>query len=82
MEQLCTSTAPDVVLLVQHPPVFTLGAGSSERHLKFDASNPPLPLYQTERGGEVTFHGPGQVGKGTVVYARSCIFMLVIILFH
>jgi hypothetical protein len=47
---------------VQHPPVYTMGAGSSEDHVKFDLQHPPHPLYRTERGGEVTFHGPGQVG--------------------
>jgi lipoate-protein ligase B len=46
---------------LQHPPVYTLGAGSSEDHLKFDLQQPPHPLYRTERGGEVTYHGPGQV---------------------
>lgn len=51
---------------VQHPPVYTMGAGSSEDHVKFDLQHPPHPLYRTERGGEVTFHGPGQV-RGAVV---------------
>ena len=41
------------VLLLQHPPVYTLGTGGSESNLKFDAAAPPLPLYRTERGGEV-----------------------------
>jgi hypothetical protein len=46
---------------LQHPPVYTLGAGSSEEHVKFDLQQPPHRLYRTERGGEVTYHGPGQV---------------------
>ena len=49
------------VLLLQHPPVLTLGAGSTEANLKFDPEHPPLPLHRTERGGEVTYHGPGQL---------------------
>lgn len=49
------------VILLQHEPVFTLGAGSTEDNLKFDASSPPMPLFRTERGGEVTYHGPGQL---------------------
>ncbi len=49
------------LLLVQHPPVYTLGSGSSLAHLGFDPASPPHPLFRTERGGEVTFHGPGQL---------------------
>lgn len=49
------------VLLVQHPPVLTLGAGSTEANLLFDPASPPLPLHRTERGGEATYHGPGQL---------------------
>eukprot|EP00887_Chlorella_sp_A99_P001158 scaffold14.g1158.t1 len=56
-------------LLLQHPPVYTLGAGATERHLKFDPDRPPLPLYRTERGGEVTYHGPGQL----VLYPILCL---------
>lgn len=41
------------LLLLQHPPVYTLGAGSSLAHLNFDPDAPPLPLHRTERGGEV-----------------------------
>jgi lipoyl(octanoyl) transferase len=51
----------DVLMLLQHPPVYTLGQGSSLEHLKFDVNNPPHPLHRIERGGEVTFHAPGQV---------------------
>ncbi|KAL6770239.1 LPL2 [Auxenochlorella protothecoides x Auxenochlorella symbiontica] len=49
------------VILLQHSPVYTLGAGSTIDHLRFDPSNPPHPLFRTERGGEVTYHGPGQL---------------------
>ncbi|XP_076933232.1 octanoyltransferase LIP2p, chloroplastic-like [Bidens hawaiensis] len=51
----------DTVIVLQHQPVYTLGTASSENHLSFDINDPPLPLYQTERGGEVTYHGPGQL---------------------
>lgn len=59
----CSRVAPgeDTVLLLQHPPVYTLGAGSTTDHLKFDPASPPHPLHRTERGGEVTYHGPGQL---------------------
>jgi lipoyl(octanoyl) transferase len=51
----------DTVILLQHPPVYTLGTRSSEAHLKFDVEHPPFELHRTERGGEVTYHGPGQL---------------------
>lgn len=50
------------VLMLQHPSVYTLGTASTESNLLFeDVSRPPFPLFRTERGGEVTYHGPGQL---------------------
>ncbi|XP_074584556.1 octanoyltransferase LIP2p, chloroplastic-like [Curcuma longa] len=51
----------DMLLVLQHPPVYTLGTGSSEEHLNFDIQDSPYDVYRTERGGEVTYHGPGQL---------------------
>ena len=59
------------LVLVQHPPVFTLGSGSSLQHLGFDPDDPPHPLYRTERGGEVTYHGPGQMVAYPVLNLRA-----------
>lgn len=50
----------DVLILLEHPPVYTLGQGSSLEFLKFDPAASPL-LYRVERGGEVTYHCPGQL---------------------
>lgn len=47
----------DQIWLVEHPPVFTLGLGADIAHI-IDAHD--IPIVQTDRGGEVTFHGPGQ----------------------
>ncbi|MEY3299831.1 MAG: hypothetical protein RLZZ597_3091 [Cyanobacteriota bacterium] len=55
------SPQPDRLLLVEHPPVYTLGQGSTTENLKFLESNPPYPLFRIERGGEVTHHCPGQL---------------------
>ena len=44
-----------------HTAQMLAGAGSSEEHLLFPAEAPPLPLFRVERGGEVTYHGPGQL---------------------
>jgi lipoyl(octanoyl) transferase len=49
---------PDEVWIVEHPPVFTLGLGADPAHV-LDAHG--IPVIQTDRGGEVTYHGPGQV---------------------
>ena len=48
----------DEIWLLQHPPVFTLGTNSKEEHLL----NPDnIPVVQSDRGGQVTYHAPGQL---------------------
>lgn len=51
----------DVLLLLEHPAIYTLGRGASLEFLKFDPAHPPHPLYRIERGGEITYHCPGQL---------------------
>lgn len=48
----------DEIWMVQHPSVFTLGKAARAQHLK-DAGD--IPVLATERGGQITYHGPGQV---------------------
>lgn len=55
------ATLDDVLLLLEHPPVYTLGQGASTEFLKFDASQSEWELHRIERGGEVTYHCPGQL---------------------
>ncbi|MGF1538646.1 MAG: lipoyl(octanoyl) transferase LipB [Elainellaceae cyanobacterium] len=52
---------PDLLLLLEHPPTYTLGQGASLDFLKFDPQQSSVALFRTERGGEVTYHGPGQL---------------------
>jgi lipoyl(octanoyl) transferase len=51
----------DVVLLVEHPPVYTLGQGASLTFLKQDLVAAGYEVHRVERGGEVTYHCPGQL---------------------
>jgi lipoyl(octanoyl) transferase len=52
------TATPDELWIVEHPPVFTLGLGADRAHV---LAPHDVPVIQTDRGGEVTFHGPGQV---------------------
>lgn len=50
-------TTPDQIWLLQHPPVFTLGRNADAA----DVLDPgPIPVIRSDRGGKVTYHGPGQ----------------------
>jgi lipoyl(octanoyl) transferase len=52
---------PDALILLEHPPVYTLGQGSDLGFLKFDPATSDYELHRIERGGEVTYHCPGQL---------------------
>ena len=51
------SATPDEIWFVEHPPVFTLGMRASREHLLAPGD---IPVVQIDRGGQVTYHGPGQ----------------------
>jgi len=53
-----SSTTPDEVWFLQHSPVFTLGRNGKQEHLH-DTGD--IPVIQVDRGGQVTYHGPGQL---------------------
>ncbi len=53
-----TSVTTDELWCVQHPAVFTLGANADTQHI---LSETDIPITQTDRGGQVTYHGPGQI---------------------
>ncbi len=51
-------TSQDEIWLVQHPPVYTQGQAGKPEHILSASS---IPIIQTDRGGQITYHGPGQV---------------------
>ncbi|KDO17770.1 hypothetical protein SPRG_16470, partial [Saprolegnia parasitica CBS 223.65] len=62
-ERFRAAEAPmDVCLMLQHPPVYTLGRGASLANVKFDPTKETaFELIKVDRGGEVTHHAPGQL---------------------
>lgn len=53
-----TADTPDELWIVEHEPVYTLGQAGKPEHILRDVG---IPLVQIDRGGQVTYHGPGQV---------------------
>ena len=58
-----SADAPDEIWLLEHPPVYTLGVAGRAQHLPRAANG--IPVVRTDRGGQITYHGPGQI----VLYA-------------
>jgi lipoyl(octanoyl) transferase len=54
-----TSETPDEIWVLEHPPVFTLGLAGDAGNLHSPSNQ--IPLVQVDRGGEITYHGPGQI---------------------
>ena len=53
-----TDETPDELWICEHPPVYTLGQAGKPEHLLVDNG---IPLIKIDRGGQITYHGPGQV---------------------
>ncbi len=58
---------PDELWIVEHPPVFTLGQAGRREHLLAPTH---IPVVATDRGGQITYHGPGQVVIYTLIDLR------------
>ncbi|MBU7047016.1 MAG: lipoyl(octanoyl) transferase LipB [Theionarchaea archaeon] len=55
---------PETLLLLEHPPVYTMGKSGSKNGLK-------IPVIEVDRGGDITFHGPGQLVGYPLVYVED-----------
>ncbi len=63
-DRLAGRLTSDLLLLLEHPPVVTLGRGTRETSLPLDPENlrrRGIEVFEVERGGDVTYHGPGQL---------------------
>lgn len=58
------AATPDELWLLEHPPVFTLGQAGKPEHLLRETG---IPLVKIDRGGQITYHGPGQVVAYTLL---------------
>jgi len=59
-QQRINERIEDTVILVEHEPVYTLGKNANENHL-LQSRDRSVDVYNVERGGDITFHGPGQL---------------------
>lgn len=62
------ATTQDELWITEHPPVYTVGVAGRSQHLpRFDNG---IPVVRTDRGGQITYHGPGQVMLYTLLDLR------------
>ncbi len=61
------AATPDEVWLTEHPPVYTLGLAGRREHLLRDNG---IPAIKVDRGGQITYHGPGQLVAYTLIDLR------------
>jgi lipoyl(octanoyl) transferase len=80
--QRARGEAPDTLLVLEHEPVYTTGRRDAGRNLRMSRELLGAPLIESDRGGDITFHGPGQLvaysimdlkaaGLGVVDYVRN-----------
>ncbi|WP_035056039.1 lipoyl(octanoyl) transferase LipB [Andreprevotia chitinilytica] len=62
-----TTDTPDEIWLLEHPPVFTLGQAGKPEHI---LQRGDIPIVKIDRGGQVTYHGPGQLIAYTLLDLR------------
>lgn len=60
VDAILAETGGDTILLLEHEPVYTIGRLRDQSSLR-DAASLPFPVFETNRGGQATYHGPGQL---------------------
>lgn len=60
VDAILSGTGEDIVFLLEHEPVYTIGRLRDQSSLH-DPSSLPFPVHETNRGGQATYHGPGQL---------------------
>ena len=68
---------PDTILLLEHPPVFTTGRRGPGANLRLPEEALGAPLIETDRGGDITFHGPGQLIAYPIIDLRAAALSVV-----
>ena len=63
--------APDTLLLLEHPSVYTTGRRGHGGHLRASPVSLGAPLIESDRGGDITFHGPGQLIAYPIIGLRA-----------
>ena len=69
-KQRITGDAQDTLILVEHEPVYTLGKNANRNHL-LQSRDKSVEIHNIERGGDVTFHGPGQLVGYPIIDLRN-----------
>jgi lipoyl(octanoyl) transferase len=65
-------SAADQLFLLEHEPVYTIGRTPDQSSLRGDAAKLPHPLFPINRGGQATYHGPGQLIGYPIIDLRRC----------
>jgi len=73
MDRRKSDSIPDTILLLEHPHVITLGRRADNSHLvtdRTDLEKAGIEVFETDRGGEATYHGPGQLVGYPIIDVR------------
>lgn len=70
----CAGTVSDTLIVLEHSPVYTLGRSATADHLLWDAKRlrqEGIEVVETDRGGDITYHGPGQIVVYPIIGLRD-----------